>query len=140
MKITRRAFAEKILRYLPLAALATFFAPTLRFVLFPFDKKDKKVTIQKNRLVSEITKIEDPPMFIIAENETPVKVLNSHCTHMGCVVNFDANAKRFVCPCHGSQYNIDGTNIRGPAKKPLHSESFKVEKDKIVVDYRFYYL
>ncbi len=129
---------EKVLSYLPLAALGTLFIPTLRFVIFPFGKRDKKVAIQRNRLISKVTKIDNPPMFVIAENETPVKVLNSHCTHMGCVVNFDANAKRFVCPCHGSQYNIDGINIRGPTKKPLHSESFKIEKDKIVVDYRFY--
>ena len=40
--------------------------------------------------------------------------LNSRCTHQGCVVpTFDAAQGASVCPCHGSQYGIDGSLIQG---------------------------
>jgi Rieske Fe-S protein len=40
--------------------------------------------------------------------------LNSRCTHQSCVVPpFDGSFGSSVCPCHGSQYRIDGTVIPG---------------------------
>jgi len=135
MRLTRRNFTKKILGCLPLAAVGSLLLPVLRFTLFSYGKILEKVTIQKNRLVSKITKIDNPPMFIIARNETPIKVLDSHCTHMGCIVNFDSKTNEFICPCHGSRYNINGINIKVPTKKPLYTESFKLLNDKIEINY-----
>jgi Rieske Fe-S protein len=47
--------------------------------------------------------------------------LNSRCTHQSCVVPpFDASFGASFCPCHGSQYRIDGTVIPGsPAVSSL---------------------
>ncbi|HEX2622076.1 MAG TPA: ubiquinol-cytochrome c reductase iron-sulfur subunit [Phototrophicaceae bacterium] len=41
------------------------------------------------------------------------------CTHLGCLPKWDPVNVRFACPCHGSQYQIDGTWITGPAPRPL---------------------
>ncbi len=138
MKLTRRSFAKKILGCLPFAAVGSLLIPVLRFTLFSYGKTVENVTIQKNRLVSKITKIDNPPMFIIAKNEIPTKVLDSHCTHMGCIVNFDSKINEFICPCHGSRYNINGINIKGPTKKPLYTESFKLLNNKIKINYIYY--
>ena len=32
----------------------------------------------------------------------------SRCTHLGCTPNWFEAENRFKCPCHGSNYNIDG--------------------------------
>lgn len=41
------------------------------------------------------------------------------CPHLGCRYNWDAGAGRFICPCHGSQYNLDGAHLAGPAPRGL---------------------
>ncbi|MBI1752543.1 MAG: Rieske 2Fe-2S domain-containing protein [Acidobacteria bacterium] len=40
------------------------------------------------------------------------------CTHMGCIVGAPADSK-ITCPCHGSQYDLGGANLVGPATQPL---------------------
>jgi menaquinol-cytochrome c reductase iron-sulfur subunit len=42
------------------------------------------------------------------------------CTHLGCPVNWLQEAKLFLCPCHGSVYNQDGSVAGGPAPLPLY--------------------
>ena len=37
------------------------------------------------------------------------------CTHLGCVVPWNSAENKFICPCHGSQYNNQGKVVRGPA-------------------------
>ncbi len=41
------------------------------------------------------------------------------CPHLGCRFNWSASANKFLCPCHGSQYNFDGTHVAGPAPRGL---------------------
>ena len=40
------------------------------------------------------------------------------CTHLGCMVEEDQQGG-FTCPCHQSQFDADGSVLRGPAKEPL---------------------
>ena len=41
------------------------------------------------------------------------------CTHLGCLYNWSSQEGKFICPCHGSQYQPDGTYIQGPAPRSL---------------------
>lgn len=54
-----------------------------------------------------------------------VNVFAVNCSHLGCSVAFNADVKRFQCPCHGSQFDIDGQVAHGPAVFPLSHLEWK---------------
>ncbi len=41
------------------------------------------------------------------------------CTHLGCLLRFNAAETSWDCPCHGSRFDVDGRVLEGPAVDPL---------------------
>lgn len=56
-------------------------------------------------------------------------VLSSICTHLKCKVEFDSGDSKFHCPCHGSEYDINGEVLKKPAKKDLADYSADVYEE-----------
>ena len=52
-------------------------------------------------------------------------IFSSVCPHLGCRYNWSADAKRFICPCHGSQFSIVGEHLAGPAPRGLDPLPFR---------------
>lgn len=60
--------------------------------------------------------------------------VNSVCTHLGCDVLYDKDLGHIRCPCHGSEYGLDGHNIKGPAKRPLASYKIDIAGSQVVIE------
>lgn len=56
------------------------------------------------------------------------------CTHMGCTVNYDQSSESFKCPCHGSEYNVDGKVTQGPAPSALKSYTVTIANGELTVN------
>ena len=72
-------------------------------------------------------------MVYMRRDGDAVRVLDSTCTHLGCRTRYDADAKQFLCPCHGGAYDIEGAVVAGPPPAPLRHIEARVEDGHVVV-------
>ncbi len=61
----------------------------------------------------------------IVKSGSNLEVFAQNCSHLGCSINFNQDAKTFDCPCHGSRFHLDGTVLHGPAQNPLSHLTWK---------------
>lgn len=54
-------------------------------------------------------------------------VFSVNCTHLGCPVNWQEQARIFLCPCHGGVYYADGSVAGGPPPRPLFRYEARVQ-------------
>jgi cytochrome b6-f complex iron-sulfur subunit len=97
-----------------------------------------------------LTFLADHRLFIARDGKT-FRAVSSVCTHLGCTVRAEATEQadptdldgrrqvqvyRFTCPCHGSRYAADGSNVSGPAPRPLPAYRLTLAPDdgQLVVD------
>jgi cytochrome b6-f complex iron-sulfur subunit len=59
--------------------------------------------------------------------------VNPTCTHLGCTVDWESEEKIFLCPCHASEFGVDGKVLNGPATKALQQYNVKIEGNSILV-------
>lgn len=66
-------------------------------------------------------------------NPKAIAAVKPICTHRGCTVDWKADKKAFVCPCHKAEFSLDGKVLQGPAKKSLSTYIAKIEGDSVLV-------
>jgi Rieske Fe-S protein len=58
---------------------------------------------------------------------------SSSCPHLGCTVQWDNKQGRFLCPCHGGSFDINGNVLTGPPPGPLGRYNVKVAQGKLFI-------
>jgi len=71
------------------------------------------------------------PVYLRRLDSGELVALLAACTHQGCQP--EPIGDRLVCPCHGSEFALDGRVLQGPAERPLTRYPVTVEGDEIVV-------
>lgn len=85
-------------------------------------KKERVLPLNPNKPVSFFNN------YIVIQKEGETIVFSSECTHLGCKIR-EIKQGRLVCPCHGSEYNLNGVPVKGPAFKPLEKIPSIISKD-----------
>jgi Rieske Fe-S protein len=79
---------------------------------------------------SALLKVQGRDLLFIRESEETVRVLDPTCTHKKCTVEYSKEKQRIVCPCHGSNFALDGKVLLGPAEKPLQAFEATLDPQK----------
>ncbi|KAA8491834.1 Cytochrome b6-f complex iron-sulfur subunit 1, cyanelle [Porphyridium purpureum] len=86
------------------------------------DVKKAAFTNNKNKGDRELVQgLKGDAYWLIVGEEKGIEyyAINATCTHLGCIVPWNRAENKYMCPCHGSQYNKEGKVIRGPAPLSL---------------------
>lgn len=145
-ELTRRSFLGWWLGTLMAATVVTAVAPLAVYLFPPRDPKRMKETVRvalDTPLASlregAVSRFDAPSgtAFLMAdggENNSAgdptfagfvtrdggkLRAFAITCPHLGCSYNFDNGKQHFVCPCHGSEFALDGSIIHGPTTAPL---------------------
>ncbi len=57
-------------------------------------------------------------VIVIRVADRDYRAFTNVCTHSGCGI-YLFQSPRMICQCHGSEYDVDGLNVAGPAPLPL---------------------
>ena len=53
------------------------------------------------------------------DEDGTMRAVSARCTHLGCIVSWNAAERTWDCPCHGSRFEAGGEVIQGPAVRSL---------------------
>jgi Rieske Fe-S protein len=79
---------------------------------------------------NRVVKVKVGSAWLLREGNE-IHAYSSVCPHLGCAVDFDADATKFKCPCHHSTFALDGKVEGGPAPRPMDRLEVQ-EKDGVV--------
>lgn len=133
----RRAFLQKTLAFLGLTTLASLLYPLFRFFSPPVEEAvGKRLVLSKKEIPVGAAKeivFNNTPGVVINRLDRGYIALSRVCTHLGCLVDYQKDKKRLLCPCHAGIYDLSGNVVSGPPPKPLQQFPVKVEGDSIII-------
>lgn len=104
------------------------------------DEQGQSITVEQllagvqpgNRVA--VKGLADPSLAYLVITEGPhiaEYAISTTCTHLGCTVAWKSEPNRFVCPCHGSQYDDQGRVVHGPARRNLDLLTVVVKQNQV---------
>lgn len=68
---------------------------------------------------ASVVTIDGRPVAAYRDDHGHLHQVSASCTHLGCLVHWNAAERTWDCPCHGSRFEPTGAVIAGPAGAPL---------------------
>jgi len=99
-------------------------------------KKKEFLRIRKDRsternFVLIQTKANSAPIGIFKLDVNEYSAALLECTHRGCELTPGGNT--YTCPCHGSEFSMEGEVLQGPAEKHLKTFDITTDNENIYI-------
>jgi Rieske Fe-S protein len=97
------------------------------------DNEPTAVTLSMRRLDGYREVLARRTIYLVKTGESDIAAFDATCTHLGCRVAWDPQARVFKCPCHGGVYDRTGAVIEGPPPEPLVKVATRIDGDRVLV-------
>lgn len=107
-------------------------------------RRTKTVAREENKFIDaglvdslmpgDVKAIPEGLLHLVRLQDGSFLALSRACTHLGCAVPWDEKEKKFICPCHGSMFDLTGTVLSPPAIRPLDYFPVRIENGLIRID------
>ncbi len=156
--VSRRSFFGTLL-FIGTASMGTILAiPVLRYILYPLYSKAAGTEWSDVGQVSEFTASKVPirktinfkqrdgwrevdssqSVYVTHAADGQLTVLSAICPHLGCSVSWQAGQDKFVCPCHGGEFNPAGLHILGPPPRAMDRLPTQVSNGVLQVHFEYF--
>jgi cytochrome b6-f complex iron-sulfur subunit len=81
-----------------------------------------------------VTPFNEGRFYLVRLPDSGFIALYRKCTHLGCAVPWDPAQGQFVCPCHGSAFEMEGEVLNPPAPRPLDMFAIEIVDGMVKVD------
>ncbi len=82
---------------------------------------------------ASVTPIPQGQFYLACLEDGSFLALSRTCTHLGCSLPWDDKQQKFICPCHGSTFDIRGEPLTSPATRPLDYYPVRIENGRVKV-------
>lgn len=93
----------------------------------------EEVTLRRTRMDGWKIASEKSTAWLVRLADKEVIALAPQCTHLGCAYHYDEKKREFVCPCHTSNFSLDGKVLSGPAPRPLDRYAVRLEDGRVLI-------
>lgn len=138
--VTRRGFLVYLLAVSGALGAAGLLAPIARYA-FPTVRAEvaARVRIASTTELTPLGKVvdfgyQDIPCTLLQLEDGTYVALSRVCTHLGCIITWQADNTRFWCPCHAGVFSPTGEVLAGPPPRPLPSLKVAVEGRDIWIE------
>lgn len=137
-QMTRRTFLDWLLMGGLFTWAMAFVAPVISYV-WPAQKRGPSTQTVSAGKVDDFA---DWQTKIVAVNGHPIIVVRTPqgfrafsaiCTHLGCIVGWDAARRQIACPCHAGFFDLNGRVVGGPPPRPLPEHGVVVVNNEVMV-------
>lgn len=93
----------------------------------------EEVVFRRNRVDGWKVTSEKSTAWVVKLSDQEVVAYSPQCTHLGCAYHYDERKGEFLCPCHTSNFSIEGNVLTGPAPRPLDRYAVRLDGGRILV-------
>jgi Rieske Fe-S protein len=127
--VSGRTFAAAMAGVAPLHDTFGGDSVTLNLEEYEELKQDGGFRVIKEVNIGETT----DNLIIVRKSEKEYLVFSSVCRHKKCNVKYKDERKLFVCPCHGSNYDLTGKVVKGPSTANIPQYDAILSGTKLII-------
>ncbi len=136
--ISRRTFVDWVLAGGLFAWAVAFIAPVLSYV-WPAQSRGPGAQTVSAGKVDDFSVWQHKMIalsghaVIVVRTPQGFRAFSAVCTHLGCIVGWDASRHQIACPCHAGFFDLNGRPGAGPPPRPLTEQGVAVVNGEVLV-------